>query len=136
MKNKYKILIADADGELLSTLKKLLNYESYMVETTQSAVEALDKVKGDKYHIVLIDTDIPDMNGIELLKAIKDYDPLTQVIMMANQSTMDKILISLEYGANDYIHKPFASVEHVIRGIDCSVQRLERWREAILQIVK
>lgn len=136
MKNKYKILIVDAEEDILSTVKKLLKNESYTVETTQSGIEAFEKVKNDKYHVVLIDIDIPDMNGIELLKEIKSYDALTQVIMMASHSTMDKILISLEYGANDYIHKPFSSVEHVMRCIDFSLQKLERWREAILQIVK
>ncbi len=55
--------------------------------------------------------------------------------MTAEQSTMEKILSSLEYGANDYIQKPFNSVEHVIQVIEYSVQKLERWRECIIQIV-
>jgi len=136
MKYKYKVLIVDEEEEILCTLKKLLEKETYAVETTRSAINAFEKVKSDKYHIVLIDIGMPEMNGIELLKEIKSYDALTQVIMMAEHSTMEKILSSLEYGANDYILKPFKSVEHVIQVIDYSVQKLERWRESIIQIVK
>lgn len=136
MKYKYKVLIVDEEEEILCTLKKLLEQETYAVETTRSAINAFEKVQSDKYHIVLIDIGMPEMNGIELLKEIKSYDALTQVIMMAGHSTMEKILSSLEYGANDYILKPFKSVEHVIQVIDYSVQKLERWRESIIQIVK
>lgn len=135
MMHKYKVLIADDEEEILCTLKKLLEQETYAVETTRSAVNALEKVKSDKYHVALIDIDMPEMNGIELLKEIKSYDALTQVIMMAEHSTMERILSSLEYGANDYIMKPFISVEHVMQVIDYSVQKLERWRESIIKLV-
>jgi len=135
MKHKYKILIV-GEEETLCTLKELLEQETYAVETARNVVEAFEKVQSDKYHIVLIDADMSETKGIELLKDIKSYDALTQVIMMAGHSTMEKILSSLEYGANDYIRKPFKSVEHVIQVIDYSVQKLERWRESIIQIVK
>ncbi|HHW00992.1 MAG TPA: response regulator [Clostridiaceae bacterium] len=136
MKNKYKVLIVDKEEEILHTLKEFLEQETYTVETTRSSVDAIEKIKSDKYHIVLIDTDMPEMNGVELLKEIKSYDALTQVIMMSGHSTMEKILSSLEYGANDYIQKPFTNMDHVMQVIDYSVQKLERWRQSIIQIVK
>lgn len=136
MKSKYKVLIVDAEEESQAKLKELLEQENYTVETARNAANALEKVKSDKYHIVLIETDLPGMDGIELLKAIKSYDALTQVIMTARHSTMEKILSSLECGANDYIPKPFESMQHVMQVIDYSVQKLERWRKAIIQLVK
>ncbi|HEY8805133.1 MAG TPA: response regulator [Clostridium sp.] len=135
MKYKYKILIVDDEEEVLDTLKKHLEQEKYKVETTISD-DALEKVKSDKYHIVLIDIVMPQMDGLELLREIKKYDPMTQIIMMTDGSTMDSILKSLEYGANDYIYKPLKSAEYVLNVIDYSVQKLERWREAIIQLVK
>lgn len=135
MKHQYKVLIVDTEEETLCRLKGLLEQENYAVETAQNAANALDKVKSDKYHIVLIETDLPEMDGIELLKAIKSYDALTQVIMVARHSTMEKVLSSLEFGANDYIPKPFENMEFVLQVIDYSVQKLERWREAIIRLV-
>ena len=135
MKNKYKILIVDEEEEVLCTIKKHLEQEGYIVETTQSGTNAFEKVKSDKYHIVLINVVMPEMDGLELLREIKKYDPMTQIIMMTECSTMDKILSALEYGANDYIYKPLENVEYVMSVIDHSVQKLERWREAIVQII-
>lgn len=136
MKHKYKVLIVDQEETPSGPLKALLEQEDYGVETTGSAMDALEKIKGEKYHIVLIDVGKDEMNGIELLKEIKSYDALTQVIMMAKESTMEKILTSLEYGANDYILKPFESVTPILEVIDLSVQKLERWREAIIHVVQ
>lgn len=135
MKSKYKVLITDNEEETLDTLKKLLEQEGFTVETTMSTVAAFEKAKEDKYHIVLINVDMPEMDGIKLLKEIKNYDALTQVIMMSRNSTMDKILSSLEYGANDYIMKPIDNKEHLLRVIDYSVQKLERWRKCIIRLV-
>ncbi|MCR4434457.1 MAG: response regulator [Clostridiales bacterium] len=136
MKEKYKILVVDDEEGIVCTLKNHLKMEGYAVDTAQSAAEAFEKVKKDKYHIVLTDIVMPEMDGIDLLREIKAYDALTQVIMMTGYSTMDKTLSSLELGANDYILKPFKSVEHVIQVVEYSVQKLERWRESIVQIVK
>ena len=135
MKNKYKILIVDEEEVVLCTLKKHLEQEGYIVETTQSGTNAFEKVRSDKYHIVLINVVMPEMDGLELLKEVKKYDPMTQIIMMTECSTMDKILSALEYGANDYIYKPLENVEYVMSVIDHSIQKLERWREAIVQII-
>ena len=76
------------------------------------------------------------MDGIELLKLIKSYDALAQVIMMTEHSTMDKILSSLEYGANDYITEPLKNAESVIKAVAYSFDKLERWRNAFVQLVK
>lgn len=136
MNYKYNVLIIDQEQEVLSTLKKLLPPEGYTVETSQSATNAFEKVKSEKYHIVLIDIEMSEMDGVQLLREIKKYDPMTQIIMMTEHSTMDKILSSFEYGANDYLYKPLENTELAINLIDYSAQKLNRWREAIIQIVK
>ena len=133
---KYKILIVDGEEVVLCTLKKNLEQEGYQVETTPSTAIAFEKIKMDKYHIVLVNIEMPQMDGIELLRKIKGYDQMAQIIMMTENSTMDHILSSLEYGANDYINKPLNNAEYVLNVIDYSVQKLERWRKAIIQIVE
>jgi DNA-binding NtrC family response regulator len=135
MNHRYKVLIVDEKEEALIALKKLLEQEGYAVETNQSSIEALEKIKNDKYQIVLTNTCMPKMDGIELLKEIKKYDPMTQIIMMTEDSTMDTILSCLEYGANDYIYRHLRDDAYITKVIEYSVQKLERWREAIQQIV-
>ena len=125
MKEEYKVLIVDEDEVVLSSLEKLLKQEGYSVVTTQSTEKAFEKIKAQKFHIVVTNIVMPQMDGIELLKEIRKYDPMTQIIMMTEHSTMDKVLSSLEYGANDYIYKPFKSEEFVIDVIKYSIQKLE-----------
>jgi len=136
MSDQYRILIVDDEEAVGSLLKEYLKPQKYVVETSLTAKEALEKVKDKKYHIVVIDIELPEMDGIELLIALKKYDPMTQIIMMTESSTMDKILRSLEYGANDYMLKPFKSEDDVLVMIDYSVLKLERWRDAFIQIVQ
>lgn len=138
MKYRYEILIVDnqENEEVVSLLKKSLEQEVYGVDTSLSATEALEKVKSTKYHVVLTAIVMPEMDGLELLREIKKYDPLAQVIMMTEFSTMGRILSALEYGANDYILKPFKSTEYVLDIIQHSVEKLERWRDAFIEIVQ
>lgn len=136
MKEKYKVLIVSDEEEEVITLKNHLEMEGYTVNAVQSVGDAFSKIQEEKYHIVLTDIVMPKIDGIELLKDIKEYDAMTQVIIMTRDSTMDKILTSLELGANDYILKPFKSIEYVINVIDYSVEKLERWRESIIQLIK
>lgn len=135
MKEEYKILIIDDEEEILLALKKNLILEGYNVETCNDSVQALEMIKNNKFHIVITDIVMPNMNGIDLLKAAKSYDALTQVIMMTGYSTMEMTIQSLEFGANDYILKPFKSIEYIIEIIDYSIQKLERWRESIRGLV-
>lgn len=136
MHNRYKILVVNRDNEWLGIIKELQNEGPYQIEIMQNAAEAFEKIKECKYHIVLIDIDIPDYNGIQLLEEIKKFDSLTQIIVTTKQSTMDKILGSLENGASEYIAQPNINPEAIKRILDYSIERLERWRKSILDIVR
>lgn len=135
MREDYKILIIDDEEEILLTLKKNLMLEGYNVETCNDSLRALEMIKNYKFHIVISDIVMPNMDGVQLLKEAKAYDALTQVIMMTGYSTMEKTMQSLEFGANDYILKPFKSIDSIIEIIEYSIQKLERWRESIRDIV-
>lgn len=136
MQDRYKILVINQDEEWLGIVKELQNAGLYQIEISQGAAEAFERIKNDKYHVVLIDMDIPDYNGIQLLDDIKKFDSLTQIIMTTKQSTMDKILGSLENGANDYIAYTNSKIEEVTKVINYSIEKLERWRKSILDLVK
>lgn len=136
MNKGYKILIVDDEEDVGRLLKKQLSQEAYDIDISLGAIDALEKIKQTKYHIVVIDIVMPQMDGIELLVGIKKYDPMTQIIMMTESSTMDRILRSLEYGANDYMLKPIKREDEVLAMINHSVQKLERWRDAFIQIVQ
>lgn len=135
MQDKYRILVVNQDKELTDKLVKEAEEGLYIIEVAQTAVVALQKIKSDKYHVILIDIDTPDKDGIELLKEIKNYDSMAQVIMTTKDSTMERILCSLESGANDYIADPLLKFDELKTLINISINKLERWRKSIVELV-
>jgi DNA-binding response OmpR family regulator len=135
MKEEYSILIVDEEDSTIEAIKEFLEAEGNGVDVVSKGRKALESVWQKKYHLVLIHIELPDMDGIELLKEIRDYDSLAQIIMLSSDSNMSKIIAALEYGANDYIHKPM-SQEYVIEVINYSLQKLERWRSAMIHLIQ
>ncbi len=129
----YRIMILDNETEVSDLFER--NFQSAgchpRVETYTDPVTALEMFQKRKYHIILVDIHMQEFDGIEFLKKIREYDPLTQVIVMTRHSTLDRILTCLELGVNDYIVKPFKSNDYVLEVLEDSITKLERWREAI-----
>jgi DNA-binding NtrC family response regulator len=128
---ELRILIIDDEEEILIALAQLLRLDGYNVQTVTSPIAALKMIKETKYHIILSDIVMPEMNGLELLTHIKEYDPLAQVIMMTGYSTMETTMLSLEKGASDYILKPFKDSQDVIKIVKMSEEKLNRWWESM-----
>jgi DNA-binding NtrC family response regulator len=132
----YSIMIVDEDTAISERLHETFVLAGYsQVELCADPAHALDMFQKKKYHIVLADMTMPKIDGMEFLRRIREYDPLTQVIAMAAHSTLDRILTCLELGANGYLVKPFKSDEQVLEVVNDSVKKLERWREAIRETI-
>jgi len=131
---KLKILIVDDEIEISKTLTRFLEIDDrFIIENVTSPVEALEKVKKEKIHIMLSDIMMPEMSGIELLEKVKAVDGLTQVIMMTAFSTVNRVVDCLEKGANDYLLKPFDDLEEVQKIIDVTAEKLDRWKSVLVK---
>lgn len=122
------VLIVDDEEGIRNSLAAYLKLEGYKVSTAEDGEEAIKKVRESKHNIVLLDINMPVMDGIETLKAIKAVDFSTQVIMITAYSTFDKTMRSLEFGASDYILKPFEDLSEILHLVRISEERLERWK--------
>ncbi len=134
--NEYNIMILDDEDEAMSLLKTKLELIGLnRIDTFTDPVQAIATFQNKKYHILLTDTDMPEMDGIEVLKRVKQLDPMIQVIMTTEKSTIDRTLACLELGANDYVLKPFKSDDYILEVVEHSIKKLERWKEAIKETV-
>ena len=125
----FKILIVDDEADILSALDTHCALLGYETKTTTDPAEALEMVQTEKFHIVLADINMPKMNGIELLRKIKAEKPTVQVIMITAFPTMEKAIDCWEYGASDYILKPFSDLEEIGDIIRLTSERIARWQE-------
>lgn len=123
------ILIVDDEEGIRKSLGAYLKMEGYAVDMASDGDEAIDKLKASKFNIILLDINMPKMDGLETLQKIKAIDFSIQVIMMTAYSTFDKTMKSLEYGATDYILKPFENLSEILNLIRISEERLDRWKK-------
>jgi two-component system response regulator AtoC len=103
----YSILIVDDEVLTLNNLKKALEQDGYEIFLADSGELALDIVEKYKPHLILLDLILPGIDGIEVLKKVKEHDPETIVIMMTAYEIFEKAIEAMKLGAYDYLLKPF-----------------------------
>jgi len=104
-----KVLVVDDEVEILDMVKNLLEVHDIAVETLSEASKVLDTTLKFEPDLIILDINLPDGNGIELLKILKEK-PLTSfipVILLTGQSAIDSQITGLMSGADDYVTKPF-----------------------------
>lgn len=115
-----RLLLVDGDGLSRYTVSKALQRVGYMVGEAGSGEAALERLAKGDYDLVLSEIDLPNMNGIDLLKVIKNRSPDSIVILMAEAVSVETAVEALRFGARDLLVKPFSSEDirdSVERGI-------------------
>jgi DNA-binding NtrC family response regulator len=107
MSAKGSILIVDDEQEIRESLEQLLRLEGYKAESAPTAEEGLKKVEGGIFDLVLLDINLPDSNGLDILKSIKSENPQTAVIMITAYDSSQKAFQASKGGAESYITKPW-----------------------------
>jgi DNA-binding NtrC family response regulator len=101
-----KVLLVDDEQDFLDTLGERMRGRGMDVATTTSAEEALKKVDAESYDAIVLDLMMPEMDGLELLKAIKKKRPELQVILLTGYATVGKGIEAMKLGAVDFLEKP------------------------------
>ncbi len=116
-RNSTKILIVDDDPAVRAILMRYLEDEYPGCVDTHSPFDALNKIKHERFSLVISDVVMPGMSGTELLKFIKKHDPETAVIMVTGVMDINTAVDSLRMGAFDFVTKPFdlPSIRHAVR---------------------
>jgi len=104
-----KILIVDDEVEMRIALETTLKRENYKVTLAENGEQALERLSGDTFDLVLTDVKMPKMNGIDLLKILKQQSPRTVAIMMTAYGDIDNAVETMKAGAFDYLLKPFSA---------------------------
>lgn len=106
-----KILIIEDHKDLASNITDYLKKEDYVCEVATNAKEALEKIELFEYDCILLDLMLPDGNGLEILKHIKNDAPESSIIIVSAKDSLDTKLTGLDEGADDYMTKPFSLPE-------------------------
>jgi len=122
--SKGKVLIVDDAPDTLEIIGKLLQVEGYDVTTALTGEEGVRRAEVEKPEVVLLDINLPGMNGTEALRQIRGMNPLTCVVMLTAFATVENAIQALKEGATDFIKKPFEN-DHLVHIVN---QCLEKYR--------
>ena len=101
-----KILIIDDERSIRATLKEILEFEKYLVETAQDGIEGYKMAEEKNFDLIFCDIKMPKIDGIETLKKIVENNILTPVVMISGHGDIETAVHTLKIGAFDYIEKP------------------------------
>ena len=110
-----KILLLEDDPNLAKSLQRYLQKHGYEVEWAKDGEEAIELTYRQTYALYLLDINVPRMNGIELLKSLRDADDTTPAIFISAQTDIDSMRNGFDAGGDDYIKKPFDPQELLLR---------------------
>jgi DNA-binding NtrC family response regulator len=122
MKNRASVLLVDDDAPFRTVLAGELERLGFGVATAASGGEALETIGRAEPQVVLLDLRLPDSDGLEILHAIRDRSPATDIIMLTGHGSLDIAVASIRAGAFDYVAKPCPLDELEIR-IDRALER-------------
>lgn len=114
----YNILVCDDDKEIVKAIDIYLSKENYKIFKAYNGNEALNIIKNNEIHLVILDIMMPEKDGIETLEEIRKEYTLPVLMLSAKSEDSDKI-IGLDLGADDYVTKPFNPMELIARVNSC-----------------
>ena len=110
----YNILICDDERDIVSALKIYLSGEGYNLFEAYNGAEALEILRSNKIHLVLLDIMMPGVDGLAALSEMRSFTNVPVIFLTAKSEDVDKI-VGLNLGADDYVTKPFKPIELMAR---------------------
>ncbi len=129
-----RLLIVDDEQSIRDSLARhfrLLGYETTTAGDGEDAVEILSRVP---YRVVVSDILMPRMDGIELLRRIREEWPMTRAIMITGYVTLDNALACLRLGADTCIFKPIAELAELDQAVESAFAWHETWERKLLEL--
>ncbi len=125
MAPELKILLVDDEVEFISSLAERLLLRGFKPQVATDGASALELIRSDKFHAVVLDVMMPGRDGLQTLSAIKKVDANVEVVLLTGHTSLETALAGIQAGAFDYLVKPVDVDELAFRLQDaCEKRRL------------
>lgn len=119
-----RILVVDDDHEMADLLAQALAEEGFAITTAEGGIEAMERQRTGEPELILLDVNLPDINGFEVLRRLRRDSDVPVIMLTARGEEIDRV-VGLEIGADDYLAKPF-SVRELVARINAILRRAVR----------
>ncbi len=136
MNRDWEILHVDDDPQITRLVAAQLEPYGYCVKPLEDPTRTIDELVHGKHRVVLLDIDMPQMNGLEVLHKIKEYDAGIQVIMLSGVVTLSDALQALRGGAEACFFKPVEEIEPLVEAIEGAFRKIDHWWEALRDLTR
>ena len=123
---RARILAVDDEAIILDSFRKILVVAGYSIDTVEKGREALGLILKHDYDFVFTDLKMPEMDGLEVTKAVKHLRPDIDVIVITGYASIETAVETMKYGAMDYVQKPFTEDELIDFFNKCLIKRKDR----------
>ena len=106
-RKEVRILVVDDEAIMSDSLKQNLEEEGYTVDTASNGAEAIELFDRGGHHLIICDLQLPDIDGMDVLRHAKDTSPSTEVIVMTGYGTVERAVEATKAGAFWFLEKPF-----------------------------
>ena len=113
--SKGHILVVDDEAAISDLISEVLNIAGYQVTTSTDGLDALNQIRRSKYDLILLDVNLPKVDGFAILEKVRESAPTQPIIMLSARTDKDDVTHGLRLGADDYVRKPFSVEELVLR---------------------
>ena len=122
-KKDVRILVVDDEPMMADSLKKNLVEEGYSVDTAATGAEAIELFDQGGHHLAICDLQLPDMDGLEVMRHMKDARALTEVIVLTGHATVARAVEATRAGAFDFVEKDNFEFETLQRRIENALKQ-------------
>lgn len=132
------VLVVDDEDSVLSVFEKLLPRRGLKVQTARTGEQAISLLKGGRFGCLLVDKNLPGIDGIAVMREARKLQPYCACIMMTGFSSTASAVEALRLGATDYLEKPFENLDLVVQKIEKALRarRAEAERDALFERIK
>jgi len=128
-----KILVVEDDRTVGQYVKRGLEEQRYHTDLVEDGMEGLRLGSGGRYDVIVLDLRLPEMNGLEVLRTLRDRGNTTPVLVLTAQDAVDFKVQALRSGADDYVTKPFA-FEELLARVEALARRPKEIRSPVLRV--
>lgn len=131
---KPKLLVVDDEVEIQEMLRRHFEYIGFNVKTVSNGAEALDVLEQIKIDVVISDIKMPVMDGIDLLRAIRNQFPMVHVIMITAYVSLDNALSCMRLGADTCVFKPLEDLGELEQAVEQALRAIKHWQKKLKEL--